>query len=335
MFRSLRSRLILASLLWTAGLLLLMHLLSLAFIHTLPSIRTNHAAGVGTVAGLLMLALGLFAAWASLTPLRRLGQKVFAVSTGEAGRIDGTYPSEVQPVIDRLNVMLEDRERAIARAQAAAGDLAHALKTPLALLMREADSAREAGSPHLADTITAHVRRMTAQVDRQLARARVAASGPMGSDRCPVEPCVDALVRTMKTLHADRALQMSVHGPLNAEALVRQEDLEEILGNVLDNACKWARSTVALTVQPDENSITFIVDDDGAGLPPAAHDVVLQRGVRLDERAPGSGLGLAIVRDMVEHYRGTVSLIDSPSGGLRVTIALPAARDGSDAAKVS
>jgi len=309
-----------------------MHLLSLMFIHTLPSIRTNHAAGVGTLAGVLMLALGLFAAWASLKPLRRLGNKVFAVSSGEAGSIDGTYPSEVQPVIDRLNVMLADRERAITRAHAVAGDLAHALKTPLALLVLQADSARAAGHLDLADAITSHVRLMTDQVDRHLARARIAASGPMGADRCRVEPCVDALIRTMKTLHADRALDISFGRLPDLDVLVRHEDLQEILGNVLDNACKWARSRVRLDVHPQGTTLLFTVDDDGAGLPPAARDVALQRGVRLDERAPGSGLGLAIVRDLVEHYSGTVSLSDSPSGGLRVAIVLPAAHNGSSAA---
>lgn len=324
MFRSLRSRLILASLLWTAGLLLLMHLLSLRFFHALPAIRTNHAAGVGTLAGVLMLAAGLLAAWASLKPLRRLGQKVLAVSSGEAGRIDGTYPAEVQPVIDRLNIMLADRERAIARAHAVAGDLAHALKTPLALLVLQADAARAAGQVAVADAIASQARVMTDQVDRHLARARLAASGPMGADRCRVEPCVDALIRTMKTLHAERALHLSFDGPPNAEVLVRHEDIEEILGNVLDNACKWARSRVRLEVQSQGATLLFIVDDDGAGLPPADRDVVLQRGVRLDERAPGSGLGLAIVRDLVEHYSGTIGLANSPSGGLRVTIALPA-----------
>lgn len=321
MARSLRSKVILASVLWTAGLLSLMHLLSLLVIHALPGMERDTAV-LGTALGVALMLAGFAVVWRGLTPLRGLEPKVLAVTTGHASRVEGSFPAEVQPLIDRLNVMLEDRERAIARAQAAAGDLAHALKTPLALLMREADCAREAGSPHLADAITTHVRRMTAQVDRQLARARVAASGPLGSDRCPVAPCIDALVRTMSALHAERALTISVTAPPGAEALVRREDLDELLGNVLDNACKWARSAVTLIVQPDDDTIAFIVDDDGAGLPPGARDMALQRGVRLDERSPGSGLGLAIVRDLVEHYRGTIALDASPLGGLRVTVSL-------------
>lgn len=320
MLRSLRSRLILASVLWTSGLLLLMHLLSLRLIHTLPSIQSDHAAGAATLAGVLMLGMGLLAAWISLKPLRRLGRKVFDVSRGEAARIDGAYPSEVQPAIDRLNVMLADREDAIARAHATAGDLAHALKTPLALLVLQAETARSAGHHVVADAISSQARVMTAQVDRHLARARVAASGPLGSDRCQVAPCVDALIRTISTIHADRALNISAAVPPGAEAPVRREDLDELLGNLLDNACKWARSTVALTVRTDDETVTFVVDDDGSGLPAEARDLALQRGVRLDEQSPGSGLGLAIVRDLVEHYCGELALDVSPAGGLRVSV---------------
>lgn len=324
---SLRSRFILASLLWTAGLLLLMHLLSLVLIHTLPSFQGEHAPLLGTLAGVLLMAAGVLAAWASLAPLRRLERTVGAVTTGDARRVEGAYPSEVQPVVDRLNVMLEDRERSIARAHAVAGDLAHGLKTPLALLMREADVARAAGNIDLADAISTHVRRMTEQVDRHLARARVAASGPIGSDRCVVAPCIDALVRAMSALHAERALDIAVSAPPEAATLVRQEDLEEVLGNVLDNACKWARSRVVVAVHARGDSLTFIVDDDGPGLAAAVRDAAMQRGVRLDEAAPGSGLGLAIVRDLVEHHRGTITLGESSMGGLHVTIALPAAAE--------
>ncbi|MCC7044477.1 MAG: sensor histidine kinase [Acidobacteria bacterium] len=323
MARSLRSRVLLASVLWTGGLLSLMHLLSLTVIHALPGSQGGHAAIVGTSLGVILMLAGFVMARRSLTPLRGLEDKVVAVTTGHARRVDGAFPAEVQPVIDRLNVMLEDRERAITRAHAAAGDLAHALKTPLALLMREADVARAAGQTALADAITSQVRRMTAQIDRQLSRARVAASGPIGADRCVVAPCVDGLTRTMRRLHVDRSLDMVVDVPPDVEVLVRQEDLEEMLGNVLDNACKWATSKVALTVEQGVDTLAFVVDDDGAGLPTTSRDVVLQRGVRLDERSPGSGLGLAIVHDLVEHYRGTLTLESSPRGGLRVKVTLP------------
>jgi signal transduction histidine kinase len=325
MASSLRSRVIVASLLWTGGLLSLMHLLSLTVIHALPGSQGGHAAVVGTALGMGLMLAGFVMARRSLLPLRGLDEKVDAVTTGRARRVEGTFPAEVQPVIDRLNVMLEDRERAIARAQAAAGDLAHALKTPLALVLRETDAARAAGHAELADAIATQVRRMAMQIDRQLARARVAASGPLGSDRCAVAPCVDALVRTMATLHADRNLTITANVPEAVTAAVRQEDLEEMLGNVLDNACKWAKSKVRIVTARTESTLAITIDDDGPGLASADRDVVLRRGVRLDERAPGSGLGLAIVHDLVEHYGGAIALDASPLGGLRVRIDVPAA----------
>jgi signal transduction histidine kinase len=322
---SLRSRVILASVLWTAGLLAFLHLLSLLVIHTLPGIQGGHAAVVGTAVGTLLMFAGFAVAWRSLRPLRGIESSVAAIESGQATRVEGTYPAEVQPVIDRLNAMLEEREKAIVRARAVAGDLAHGLKTPLALLSREADLARVGGHAAVADAIATQVRRMTEQVDRHLARARVAVSGPVGSERCLVAPTVEALVRTLSTLHVERAIGIAARTPPDLEVSVRHEDLEEILGNVLDNACKWAQTQVTLDVTAHGTTITFAVEDDGPGLPESARESVLQRGVRLDERAPGSGLGLSIVRDLVEHYRGTITLDSSPLGGLQVAIALPAA----------
>jgi signal transduction histidine kinase len=323
--RSLRSRLVVASLLGTAGLLLLMHLLSLTLIHTLPSIRGHDAAVVGTISGLILMVLGLLVVRASLQPLRELGGREQAIGRGETTRVDGAYPSEVQPLVDNVNAMLDERTRAVTRAHAVAGDLAHGLKTPLALLLREAELLRAAGQPEAADAIDAQVRRMTNQIDRHLARARVAAARPAGSDRCLIAPCVEALARTVSTLYVSRALTITAHAPEHHSVAVRHEDLEEILGNLLDNACKWARSQVVLTTTVDGATVTFVVDDDGEGLPEAMREMVLERGVRLDERAPGWGLGLTIVRDLVEHYRGTFALGASPAGGVSARVTLPRA----------
>jgi signal transduction histidine kinase len=210
---SLRSRVILASVLWTAGLLAFMHLLSLLLIHTVPGIRGGHAAIVGTALGTVLMFAGFAVAWRSLGPLRGIEHKVAAIERGHATRVEGTFPAEVQPVIDRLNTMLGEREKAVTRARAVAGDLAHGLKTPLALLSREADLVRQAGQGPLADAIAVQIRRMTEQIDRHLARARIAVSGPVGSDRCLVAPTVDALVRTLSTLHVDRALELVARTP--------------------------------------------------------------------------------------------------------------------------
>jgi signal transduction histidine kinase len=312
--RSLRSALILASLLWTCGLLMLMHMLSLFFVHFFPMPRGIHSIAFIGVAGGLMAA-GFLAARRSLTPFRRLRETLATVRAGQHRRVDGKYPSEVQPLIDDLNALLEDREKAVKRAFATAGDLAHGLKTPLALMAQEAGD-----TPGIAQ----HVEQMSRQINYHLARARAAASGAAGAAPCRVAPCAEALIRTLLKLYAGRSLDIS--SKIGEEVFVRvqREDLEEMLGNVLDNACKWARSRIALAASQDGTHVVITLDDDGSGLPDAHRHVVLERGVRLDEVAPGSGLGLAIVRDLCEIYGGSIALQGSPLGGLRVRLSLPA-----------
>jgi signal transduction histidine kinase len=318
--RSLRSRLILASLLWTAGLLGLMHMGFLLFFHLF---RAHDAIGI-IFLGLVLMAAGLFGLRASLLPFRELREKLMALRAGENRRVPGVYPSEVQPLIDNLNALLEAREKAVRRAVATAGDLAHGLKTPLALLAREADRAVDAGNVELAESIAQQVERMSRQINYHLARARAAASGSVNGVRCPVAPCANALVRTLLKLYADRALEISSSIAPDLCARAQREDLDEMLGNLLDNACKWARSRIVLEASRTDALLVLTLDDDGPGLARALRTVVLERGVRFDEAAPGSGLGLAIVRDLAELYGGSISLDDSPLGGLRARISLPA-----------
>lgn len=321
---SLRSRLILASILWTAGMLLLMHMASILLLRAFPSMRGFRSHGPAGFA-LLLLAAGFWFARGSLEPFRRLREKVIAVRKGEERRVDGAYPSEVQPLIASLNELIEDRERAIERAYLAAGDLAHGLKTPLALLAREASAARSHGSTAIAEAIEEQIQRMSSQVDLQLARARAAASGPALTAGCELAPCVDALVRTLAKIHAGRGLSFRAEVPAELLVRVRREDLDEILGNVLDNACKWARSSVTISASGANANAEITVEDDGPGLADAMRAAVLERGVRADESAPGSGLGLAIVRDLTQHYSGSVALARGESGGLRVHLTLPLA----------
>lgn len=321
--RSLRSRLILASLLWTAGLLMLMHMLSLMFVHAIPALRGFHSLAAVAVA-LALMAAGLLAASRILMQFRRLRERLIAVRLGQDQRMQGSYPAEVQPLIDDLNALLENRERAVKRAFATAGDLAHGLKTPLALLSQEADRAAASGSPELADSIAHQVDRMSRQINYHLARARAAASGAAGAAPCLVAPCMDALVRTLLKLHAGRALHITSTIPGDLAVRVQREDLDEMLGNLLDNACKWTGSRIVLSASQIGAMVDVTLDDDGPGLHPDFRTVVLQRGVRVDEEAPGSGLGLAIVRDLCEIYGGSISLDSSPMGGLRARVSLPA-----------
>jgi signal transduction histidine kinase len=204
-----------------------------------------------------------------------------------------------------------------------AGDLAHGLKTPLAILNQHAESAQASGHAELAQGIKQQVERMRRQVDYHLAQARASASGGNPAARSHVLTSADALARTMMTLHADRKLVVDVQASHDHFVRVQREDLEEMVGNLVDNACKWAKSRVEIRSSQDAGRIAIIVDDDGPGLDPSLRESVLQRGVRADEASPGSGLGLAIVRDLVELYGGSIALGSSPLGGLRATLLLP------------
>jgi signal transduction histidine kinase len=228
----------------------------------------------------------------------------------------------VQPLVDDLNTLLGDREKAVSRALATAGDLAHGLKTPLAVLAQEAERAAASGNAQLAVGIAEQVELMRRQVDYHLARSR-AASGATSSARCSVGESAEALVRTLLKLHAGRALDIQVHIPEALAVKAQREDLEEMLGNLLDNSCKWANARIAIQAFAADSDILIQIDDDGPGLAAELRSVVLQRGVRADEAAPGSGLGLAIVGDLAELYGGSVALGDSPLGGLRASLMLP------------
>jgi signal transduction histidine kinase len=238
-----------------------MHMIFVLVIHFFPIARGIHNIGPA-LAGFVLMAAGILALRQGLTPFRRLREKLTAVRMGKDGRVNGAYPSEVQPLIDDLNALLEDREKAVKRALATAGDLAHGLKTPLALLTQEADRAAATGNPELAEGITQQVERMSRQVNYHLARARAAASGAAGSARCPVASCADGLVRTLLKLYADRALEISSTIAHDLCARVQREDLDEMLGNLMDNACKWANSRVVLEACRMDTMLVFTLDDD-------------------------------------------------------------------------
>jgi signal transduction histidine kinase len=320
--RSFRWRILLGTLLWTLGLIPVLHLLFLVIHHQTRLVPARYVP-VFMGSSLVFILAGIWQLRAGLLPFGRLRRQLLHLREGSTRRVEGTYPSEVQPLVNDLNALLEHRERVVQRALAKAGDLAHGLKTPLAVLAQEADQADTAGQHEIASTITAQVERMRRQIDYHLAQARAATPGNVPGARCPVLPSVEALTRTLRRIYVAKALIISVN--VSPEHVVRgqREDLEEMLGNLLDNACKWAKSTVGIQSARENGAIVLTVDDDGAGLPPSMRDRVLQRGVRADEASPGSGLGLAIVRDLAELYEGTVSLEDSPLGGLRARLRLP------------
>jgi signal transduction histidine kinase len=298
-------------------------MIGLALIHRYPHMVGFVHNSALVVFATVCLVGGLSMVRHGLSPFTRLREHLAEVREGRAPRLHGQYPSEVQPLVDDLNALLEHRDQAVRRAIGKAGDLAHALKTPLAVLAHEALVADASGQVELASIMQQQVEQMRRQVDYHLAQARAAASGASRGAHCAVRVSADGLARTLLRLHAERGLHICVE--VDAAHVVRceREDLDEMLGNLLDNACKWGRSRVSIHSRSTGAAVTIVVDDDGPGLAPAMRSTVLQRGVRADEAAAGSGLGLAIVRDLAELYGGTIALSASPEGGLRAALQLP------------
>jgi signal transduction histidine kinase len=322
---SLRTRLIIGALAWMTAVLIVVIAAVVRMARNHPELARSHgthiAMGVLTIA---FVAGGVFLVQKAVAPFRTLRAGLSSMREGRSQQIDGDYPSEVQPLVNDLIALLEDRERAIARALTTAGDLAHGLKTPLAVLAQEAEQAAAAGHHDLATTLREQVERMQRQIDYHLARARATASSRAAPGlRCAVLPSVEGLVRTMRRLHAERELTIDVEVSPAHVIRGRRYDLDEMLGNLLDNACKWARSRVAVTSSVDHDQLVIAVDDDGPGLDPSMRDRVLQRGVRADQQVRGSGLGLAIVSDLAELYGGSIALETSPLGGTRARLHLP------------
>lgn len=257
-----------------------------------------------------------------LSPLREAQRALTAIRTGSREKLEGAFPSEIQPLAQELNALLEQNGRVVDRARTHVGNLAHGLKTPLSVLRNAAHE--------LADADRTGIERqlgyMQDQIDRYLARAR--AAGPIGlrRGRTPVLAVVDELERTLRKIYRDRPLAMSIAGDRDLAFAGDAQDLQEILGNLLDNAFKWGRRKIQVTVRvTGPSGLTIEVSDDGPGLAPEGRATVLQRGRRLDESTPGSGLGLDIARDIAELYGGEIELSEGPEGGLMVTAHLPAA----------
>jgi signal transduction histidine kinase len=324
--RSLRARLVVGTILWTIGMAVATHFVILALARVARG-GVVHLVAMSLAAVFLLLA-GLVQVRAGLAPLLELRSRLQAVREGRSRRVEGRYPAEVEPLVDDLNALLEDREQSVARAQAKAGDLAHGLKTPLAVLAQEAGRAQRDGGGELPAIVARQVERMRRQVDYHLAHARAAASGARLGARCPLAESVDGLVRTLLRLHAERPLAIDAQVPAGLAVRVERQDLDEMLGNLLDNACKWARSSVTLASSAPSEGEAFVsirIDDDGPGLDPALREAVLQRGVRADEALAGSGLGLAIVSELAELYGGRVVIERSPMGGVSALLRLPVA----------
>jgi signal transduction histidine kinase len=255
-----------------------------------------------------------------------LQEGVAAIRRGEAERIAGEFPQDVAPLATEVNQLIDANREIVERARTQVGNLAHALKTPLSVLMNEAD----AMSPILSEKVREQAEIMRRQVTFYLDRARAAARARTFGLATEVKPVVEGLVRTYEKLHDDRALTFDVELQPNLRFRGEAQDLTDLIGNLLDNAGKWARERVAIRAARaaggDQDPAPFLVaqiDDDGPGLDKSARAAAVERGKRLDESRPGSGLGLSIVVDLASIYGGSLELDESPLGGLRAILRLP------------
>ena len=276
-----------------------------------------------------VLALALIGAvWTflrfGLAPLDTLRSALGAVHSRDAQLIEGDFPSEIQPLVDDLNALILKRDSQLGSARARAGDLAHGLKTPLAVLDTVARELERRGEHEAAETIRAEVGRMDAHVRRTLAQARAGLAAAQSKGRADLAATTRQLVATMQRISAHSGLTYRFDGPDVAFAQVDEADFMEICGNILDNARKWAKSAVDITLRVDGGMLRLTVGDDGPGLPDQATALDVARGHRLDEAVAGTGFGLAIVKDLVEAYDGALSFGRSPLGGLEVRVSVKA-----------
>ncbi len=287
------------------------------------------AAGLA-VAALVQVRVGL-------RPLARLRDGLAAVREGRSTAIDGRFPAEIQPLVAEFNAVLARNAEVVTRARTHAGNLAHAVKTPLSVLANAAaETADDAPDGALARLVREQVALARTQVDYHLARSRAAAAVGVPGLRTPLRPVLEGLLRLMNKVHAGRGLKLAILACADELAFRGEaQDLQEMLGNLIDNACKWAAGRVEVCAEActagqaglqDGGQLRICIDDDGPGLPADAREAVFARGVRADERTPGAGLGLSIVRELAQLYGGEVRLEVSPWGGLRAVLTLPLAR---------
>jgi signal transduction histidine kinase len=274
----------------------------------------------------VLLLTTMFQVRFGLAPLKRISDSLAAIRAGRAERLAGKFPEEIAPLARETNALIDANKEIVERARTHVGNLAHALKTPLSVMVNEA--AARPRDP-LAVKVLEQADIMRDQVARHLERARLAAHQTVVGSVTEVTPVVTALARTMEKIHHDRGVAIEVHADDTARFRGERPDLEEMIGNLVDNACKWASARVAVDVvrerRNDADLVRIVVDDDGRGLSPSEREQVAQRGSRLDESKPGSGLGLSIVAELTRLYGGELNLGTAPLGGLRAELVLPAA----------
>ncbi len=285
------------------------------FLAQMQRYRNNLWAWLGAMALLLLLALAIALAW-GLRPLRTVAREVRAIEGGEQESLVRNYPAEIKRLTDNINTLLHHERAQQARYKNALADLAHSLKTPLAVLRGLG------GEGEHSQTLQDQVTRMDNIVQYQLQRAVTAGRSALASP-LPVAPIAERLFATLEKVYRDKELHFNQAIDAHASFRGEEGDLMELLGNLLDNACKWAVAGVWLEAGQEGKTLRLCVEDDGPGISPQQAERVLARGVRLDETTPGHGIGLPMVRDIVEAYEGKLEISHSHHGGARVTVTLP------------
>ena len=279
-------------------------------------------AGAFILLGAMLIGAIVIQVRVGLRPLFELRREVAAVRRGKAERLAATYPSELTPLADELNALVAHNQEVVERQRTHVGNLAHALKTPISVMLTEASQ-----SPgQLSEVVTRQAEAMRQQVDHHLRRARAAARTQGQGERTSVAEVLDELSRTLERIFRDKGISIDWDSPDDLYFLGERQDLLEIAGNAMENACKWGKARVRVRAEAfGDERIRLVVEDDGPGLPPDQRDEVLRRGARLDESAPGSGLGLSIIDELARAYGSVLTLGDSTMGGLKLETDLPRA----------
>ncbi|MHB8285956.1 MAG: sensor histidine kinase, partial [Caulobacteraceae bacterium] len=283
--------------------------------------------GWTTAAALVLLGVGLVAGVflqvrVGLQPIFDMRREIADVRTGRVLRLVGGYPREIAPLANELNALFDHNQEVVERQRTHVGNLAHALKTPISVMLAEAE--RQPGA--LSDIVARQSQTMRDQVEHHLRRARAAARAQGTGERTEVAPVLDEIARTLERIFRDQAVEIDWDAAEDLSFLGERQDFQEMAGNVMENACKFSRGRVRAKAEATGPSrLCLSVEDNGPGLPSDQREEMLKRGARLDENAPGSGLGLSIVHELARAYGGSIALSQSSLGGLRVDIDLPRA----------
>ncbi|NNE24626.1 MAG: HAMP domain-containing histidine kinase [Rhizobiales bacterium] len=273
-----------------------------------------------SILALALLAAAIAQIFLGLRPMEALRRKVEQIKSGNAARLTGSYPSEVVPLVDEVNELLDIQDDTLRQARTRAGDLAHGLKTPITILSAIARQVHKSGLTKAGADISEQIATMDSHVQLELSRARLAAQYVVN---CDLVPSVQRVARTIRKIPTSHQIDWHLDMPDKLEVPIEQQDLSEVLGNVLDNARKWARSQVIVRASLEAHEVVLRVEDDGEGVKPAEFNMLTQRGRRLSDTPGGSGLGLSIAKNIMTAYRGDISFYSAAPGGLGVQLTWP------------